>query len=989
MKRADATAPPPADGKELVDLVEEFAARTQAGEPLDLEDYVQAHPSHAEELRKLLPAVQALTDLGRAAAGGPPPVTSCLPAQLGDFRIVREVGRGGMGVVYEAEQVSLGRRVALKVLPSAAALDGKHLQRFKNEAQAAALLQHPHIVPVIAVGEDQGAHFFAMQLIDGHSLGALIADLRARLRAGDPTVILGPRHTAAADTPRIVTEDLAIVPLPGQTQTANETSLQSGGPLPTHRAGRDRCYFRAAARLLVQAARALDHAHQVGVIHRDVKPANFLVEPRGHLWVTDFGLARLHNSPGLTATGDLMGTLRYMSPEQARGGGTLIDHRTDVYSLGVSAYELLTLEYAFPGDDRQDLLRRIVNEDPPRPRRLNRGLPAELEAVVLKAMEKDPADRYATAQEFADDLERYLEDRPVRARRPSRWRVVVKWGRRHAGLVAAAAAAVLAVMAVAVALLTVKNRQLREQEEQTKAALHKVEEQESKTREAFRKAEENAGRARQNAGRALTALNDFLLQLSDEQVRRNRDLARKAERTVAQALKVYEALAKDEDAAVQMGVAQGFFKAGLTYAYLGNADDSKKAHQRSIELFERLAEQHPQDFTCRVMLSMTYQQVAQLHRNAGRREEAATCLRQALECWERPCQIERCPVAVSQAHNSLGEIDAEAGNLASAMAHYRAAIAEVPRLSTITRNPNGARYQLGSWKCRLGQLLQEDGQPDQAEQHLRQAQELAEDLVQNVEDKNGLTREACKELLVRCWEAQGALREQPEPAKALEYYKKALALYSELSAGSPGDANHLRYVANAHFRLGILAWTIERSTEAADHFRAARDGLAKLASDVPEGGPGPGDAGLNENDYAWFLATCPDKSFRDPPRAVTFARKAIERAPSHPSVWNTLGAACLRAGDAKGAVVALEKAAELQNGAWPGDWLFLALAHQRLGEPSKARACFEKGAAWMDSHKAASQELRLLRAEAKAAISAPTGPPPKPGDNPQKSPGGS
>ena len=184
------------------------------------------------------------------------------------------------------------------------------------------------------------------------------------------------------------------------------------------RRGRD--YFRKVAELGVQAAEALDHAHQLGIVHRDIKPANLLLDGRGNLWVTDFGLAHMqHGEANLTVTGQALGTPRYMSPEQALAKRVPIDHRTDVYSLGATLYELLTLRPAFPSEDRQELLRQIAFEDPARPRRLERAIPAELEIIVLKAMEKRPQDRYATAQELADDLRRWLLDQPIRARRPS------------------------------------------------------------------------------------------------------------------------------------------------------------------------------------------------------------------------------------------------------------------------------------------------------------------------------------------------------------------------------------------------------------------------------------------------------------------------------------------------------------------------------------------------------------------------------------------
>jgi hypothetical protein len=205
------------------------------------------------------------------------------------------------------------------------------------------------------------------------------------------------------------------------------------------------------ARLGIQAAEALEHAHQLGVVHRDVKPGNLLVDERGSLWVADFGLAQFQNDARLTQTGDLVGTLRYMSPEQALAKRVVVDHRTDVYSLGATLYELLTLRPVFPGGDRQELLRQIAFEEPQPPRKVKRAIPAELETIVLKALEKNPADRYATAEELGADLRRFLEDRPILARRPGLAERARKWSRRHPTVVSSLAVGVLVAVALCVA----------------------------------------------------------------------------------------------------------------------------------------------------------------------------------------------------------------------------------------------------------------------------------------------------------------------------------------------------------------------------------------------------------------------------------------------------------------------------------------------------------------------------------------------------------
>jgi WD40 repeat protein/serine/threonine protein kinase len=468
----------------LAELIDELTARLQAGQPLDLEACLRDHPEHAERLAKLLPALQMLADASAARSqgsfGGDDGAALSTPrlGELGDFRLLREVGRGGMGVVYEAVQISLNRRVALKVLPFAATLDPRQLQRFKNEAQAAAQLHHQHIVPVYGVGCERAVHFYAMQLIDGHTLSVMIEQLR-QLAGGEakPAAAVSdlasgkwapprrrPRHGDATGPYEPAPDPLAVAPAENTPQAEATRSTKASTLNPA--------YWRTVANLGVQAAEALEHAHQLGVVHRDIKPANLLVDGRGHVWITDFGLAHCQSQAGLTMTGDLVGTLRYMSPEQALAKRVPVDHRTDVYSLGATLYELLTLQPAFPGQDRQELLRRIAFEEPAPPRRLNKSIPAELETIVLKALEKNPAERYSTARELADDLQLFLDDKPIRARRSSLLQIARKWARRHPAVVWAAGTSSVLFLLALVIVLAVSNARIKVAQDELKASLY-------------------------------------------------------------------------------------------------------------------------------------------------------------------------------------------------------------------------------------------------------------------------------------------------------------------------------------------------------------------------------------------------------------------------------------------------------------------------------------------------------------------------------------
>jgi len=358
-----------------------------------------------EEVRDLLePLLRGQADPDTAQ--DPPPSGSAQGAFLGGFRLIREIGRGGMGVVYEAEEFALGRRVALKVLPNRPSLTARQIQRFRREAAAAARLTHRGIVPVFSVGEVDGTHYFAMEFVDGKSLGRALADLKER----------------CADQPaRLDACRLACIPGP----TTHEVE---------------------AAEIVAQAAEAVAAAHAGGVLHRDLKPHNILIDRDGCVRVVDFGLAKDLVRGSITRSGEVAGTPHYMSPEQALGGRG-VDARTDVFALGVVLYELLTLRVPFPADTPHEVLHAIVTRDPEPPRRLNPRVPRDLETVCLKAMESDAHYRYRTADELAAELRRFLRLEPIVARSPGSVTRLVKLMRRRK---AAALAVLLGFFALVV-----------------------------------------------------------------------------------------------------------------------------------------------------------------------------------------------------------------------------------------------------------------------------------------------------------------------------------------------------------------------------------------------------------------------------------------------------------------------------------------------------------------------------------------------------------
>lgn len=448
----------------------------------------------ADRIRERFPALAkaALEGVGlNGVAASSRSLDSPALSQVGDYRILREVGRGGMGVVYEAEQLSLGRRVALKVLPPQIARDRTAIERFRREAKAAARLHHTNIVPVFEVGRDGDVAFYAMQFIEGLGLDQVINELRS-LRSPNGQVVSEktdrekfPGTTASAhgvsdgaggrrdcchacrvadllmtgklatdgedvqkermaapsgldDTQRLVGDPTlrAIPSALGLDHSAAPVlpDISSSAVLPggtdvsgAGRRGRGELFFRSVAQIGRQTAQGLAYAHARGVVHRDIKPSNLLLDTAGIVWITDFGLAKTEDD-GLTAPGDILGTIRYMAPERFRGEG---ETRADIYALGMTLYELLTTQPAFDTSDRLRLIELIKTAEPARPRALDATIPRDLETIVLKAIDKDPDRRYQTSRALAEDLRRFLADEPILARRVSQTERYWRWARRN------------------------------------------------------------------------------------------------------------------------------------------------------------------------------------------------------------------------------------------------------------------------------------------------------------------------------------------------------------------------------------------------------------------------------------------------------------------------------------------------------------------------------------------------------------------------------
>jgi serine/threonine protein kinase len=605
------------DDPRVVEALDEYISAIEAGEKVSRQAFLARRPEIAKALAECLDGLEALHSAASSprqqappSAGVPAAADRLQGTPLGDFQIIREIGRGGMGVVYEAEQLSLGRRVALKVLPFAAALDSKQLQRFKTEAQAAAQLHHTNIVPVYAVGVERGLHFYAMQLIQGTDLAEFIAELRSQETSGRDAP---PRRKAESTGP--------YQPTPPPSNRGIQTQPNLRTRLSTERSERPKNFFRTIARLVAQAADGLDYAHGMGIIHRDVKPANLLVDERANVWLTDFGLAQLHTDVGITQTGDLVGTLRYMSPEQAGGQRFQIDHRTDVYSLGATLYELLTLRPIFDGTDRATLMVQILHEEPRAPRAIDSSIPTELETIALKAVSKSPAERYQTAHEFADDLQRYLRDEPIRARRATFVQRARKWFRRHPSvLVAGVVLLVLLAAGSSVAAWLIRGEQAKTQDAYQRE-LQRAEEAETRFRLARRSV-------------------DQMIQLAEEELADNPQMQSLRRRLLEEALGYYQEFIEqrqdDPDAQAELKETQARVKkivddltvlqgAGHLFlltdpAVLDDLKPSEEARKHLAELARRMDQQRQESF--RDFRQLTQQQLNQRLLDLARANES-------------------------------------------------------------------------------------------------------------------------------------------------------------------------------------------------------------------------------------------------------------------------------------------------------------------------------------------------------------------------------
>ena len=715
-------------------LADEFVERLRRGERPALSEYAAQYPELADEIRDLFPLLMEMEDvreLDDSAQNQHAPVWQVPDIkQLGDYRIIREIGRGGMGVVYEAEQISLGRHVALKVLPKQLLENPKHRSRFEREAKAAARLHHTNIVPVFGVGEDDGQGYYVMQFILGLALDQVLHELkRMKDKSGSATgtphageLRLSPRDISAADVAHSLmsgefskseanadavdlnsfppveeqldetidlqmdTSDLQLSSTSSSSGTArlsetpslSDSSVALPGNTSTQKAAKKRTYWESIALIGIQVGEALEYAHGQGILHRDIKPANLLLDMRGTVWVTDFGLAKLEDELDLTQTGDILGTLRYMAPESFKGK---TDARSEIYSLGLTLYELLAFRPAFDQVHKSQLVDQVMNARVERLEHLNSEIPADLQTIVHKAIERDPDHRYQSALEFSADLQRFIDDEPIFARKvslPERFR---RWSRRNKVLAGSLSALATLVTIVAICSSIAagyfqnlsENLAIAERDAASKATANQ------------RLAQEQAALAKQMAALARTE------QQAKEQAEAAEQLA-KAETKTATAISQFLAgMFEDVDPWSRHG------RAFDTQPSAGADLTAREIIDRGSERLQSSLQDEPQ------IRSTLLFQIGNVYLSLGLPDQAEPLIRESLELRHQLVGAEHPDVAATL--QTLGMIELYRGNFNMTQLHAKQALA-ILRNAKGNDDPQvaGALSDLAMIKFGMGEL---------------------------------------------------------------------------------------------------------------------------------------------------------------------------------------------------------------------------------------------------------------------------------------------
>jgi serine/threonine protein kinase/Flp pilus assembly protein TadD len=902
----------------------EYVMREEMGEALSAEDWYRRFPEQQVPLKKILQIHHGAC--GRSSSGGPSASLETLtPEQsaaqrralvqrrLSKYEILEELGRGSMGVVYKAREPSLDRMVALKVILAGPHAGLDQLVRIRREARAIARLQHPNIVQIHEIGDDDGRPFLCMEYVDGPGLDRLLSRWNEQ-------------------------GSLGVTP-------------------------------QAAARLAESVAHAVHYAHQQGIIHRDLKPANILLaavqspksKAQNHaggpwtldfgLWtpkIADFGLAKfLDSSTEATQTGHLIGTPSFMAPEQADGRTDDVGPAVDIYALGVILYQLLTGRPPFQAASVQETLELVRTAEPPPPRHLQPNLPRDLQTICLKCLAKEPGNRYASALALAEDLRRFQAGEPVRARPATVTDRLNKWMKRRPVVAGLLAALFLAIVAGGTGIVW---QWWRAEQNALYADLNarNFKNERDRAVEERRRAERHLKRARESI--------DELATLSDK-LWSHPQMSKTGKTLLEKVLTFYQAVLRDEstDPVVRLRTAQVFGHVAYFRHTVGQFDKAVEAFYQQSSLLEGLLREEPNNAQYRVRLGQSLNSRAHVLRDMGKIQHAREAYRKAAELEE---EVSAAMPADASRQASLANILL---NYATVLSPARDA-KEIERLlergteltrSALKTDPDNKWYQHNLALCLEGQATaySNKGERAQAEESARASIDIYERL-----RRLGRLDRWTERYLGRGYNGLGLIvAGRGRFVEAEELYGQAAEILGRLVKDYP-DGAHWRHdlvqtracQARLQERLGNYDKALERY----------RQGLQL----------DPKGAHAN-NCLAWFLATCPEPSRRDACEAVRLTKNAIAAAPEEGNLWNTLGVAQYRDGDFKAAVESLKKSMALHGGGDAYDWLFLAMACWKLDDREEARRWLAKGVEALQRDQTQDEELKRFQAEAQALLS--------------------
>lgn len=771
--------------QELLDsLVEEFTSRIRSGERPAVVEFADRHPALRTEIEELLTSVAMIEELKVQSSTSANSLKLEMKEilkldRIGDYRILRELGRGGMGIVFEAVHESLGRRVAIKVMPNRTFDDEKYLERFKREAQTAAKLHHTNIVSVFGLGRVGEHHYYVMEFVDGECLSDILSEISGRSDANTEKfngVETLPQHRPQAEQPATNGEAKRVALSSNTGTIKHEYSRARAQRLQSPRER-----YSWAARIGMQIADGLAYAHAMETLHRDIKPANLLVDRHETVWLTDFGLVKNLGKESITKTGDIIGTPQYMAPESFEGQ---YDERSETFCLGLTLYEMVTLQPAYENASTPELIRRITTASPIPPRKINRSIPRDLNRIIEKSISREPSWRYRTAAEMRDDLLAFLDDRPIKARRISMTENIWRWSRRNplsASLALATGVMICAIAVLATVFLTKAKNDLYKQREQTTSL--QVEKRVASL--ARNRAEDNI---------------NFTVDLFDEMFRKL----------------VWRGENPDEDSTLE-----GFNQ--LTGLATAISESDAEYLEQMLQFYMEFAEKNRENVTLKTLAAKSYRRVANIHQLTGEFVKADSAYGKSVDIY-RSLQLEsptNIPLVLSLARTlrEKGQAIEATGDQDS----WREAIDEYSRAEKRLReHPSEDHPDL---RFELAQTLIHQASPRIW---------LLPEIPQRFAEVIGTDRRS------RFAVGNGKRNRQPfrvaRPAKARKSMAEAIAIADELIARSPKDPRYHKLKATAltqMARLELAAGNVREGRKLLRQAVTLADGLIQN-SDNPD-----------------------------------------------------------------------------------------------------------------------------------------------------------